>query len=60
MLTGREAGERDTEGRFPEGTVNRLVDDRLRELSRLQRRESRPERNDNGNRADNTDGSSDE
>ncbi|MBA1148420.1 AAA family ATPase [Ectothiorhodospiraceae bacterium WFHF3C12] len=48
MLTGREAGERGDEGQFPEGSVNRLVDDRLQELSRLQRWESRPERGSNG------------
>ncbi|MGC9335279.1 MAG: ATP-dependent protease, partial [Anaerolineae bacterium] len=29
LLTGMPAGERDEEGRFPEGTVNRLIEDRL-------------------------------
>ena len=29
MLTGRPAGERGADGRFPEGSVNRLVEDRL-------------------------------
>jgi predicted ATP-dependent protease len=29
LLTGLRAGERDGEGRFPEGTVNRRADDRL-------------------------------
>jgi lon-related putative ATP-dependent protease len=29
LLTGVPAGERDAEGRYPEGTVNRRVDDRL-------------------------------
>jgi lon-related putative ATP-dependent protease len=29
LLTGLSAGERDAEGRFPEGTVNRRADDRL-------------------------------
>jgi lon-related putative ATP-dependent protease len=30
ILTGVKAGERGSDGRFPAGTVNRLVDDRLR------------------------------
>mgnify|MGYP001176579371 CR=1 FL=1 len=29
LLTGMPAGERDEEGRFPEGTINRLIEDRL-------------------------------
>ena len=29
LLTGREAGERGGDGRYPEGSVNRLVEDRL-------------------------------
>src|SRR5262249_49145239 len=29
LLTGHEAGERGTGGRYPEGSVNRLVEDRL-------------------------------
>ena len=33
MLTGREAGERGPDGTYPERTVNREVDDRLRELA---------------------------
>jgi len=33
ILSGLSMGERDAEGRFPEGTVNRLVDDRLAELA---------------------------
>ncbi len=32
ILTGMEAGERDSDGRFKEGTVNYLVDKRLKEL----------------------------
>ena len=32
ILTGMPAGERQTDGRFPEGTVNHLVDQRLAEL----------------------------
>ncbi|MDX2204384.1 MAG: ATP-binding protein [Hyphomicrobiaceae bacterium] len=30
ILTGVKAGERGSDGRFPEGTVNRLVEDKLR------------------------------
>ncbi|HEY7193646.1 MAG TPA: ATP-binding protein [Gemmatimonadales bacterium] len=33
LLTGREAGERDATGAYPEGSVNRLVEDRLWELA---------------------------
>jgi lon-related putative ATP-dependent protease len=33
ILTGVPAGERGTDGRYPEGTVNALVDARLRELA---------------------------
>ena len=32
ILTGMEAGERDSNGKFKEGTVNYLVDKRLKEL----------------------------
>jgi lon-related putative ATP-dependent protease len=34
LFTGLPAGERDENGQFPEGTVNYLVDQRLRELAR--------------------------
>ena len=33
ILTGREAGEQDENGQYPEGSVNYLVDMRLRELA---------------------------
>jgi predicted ATP-dependent protease len=33
ILTGTPAGERGEDGKFPPGTVNRLVDDKLRELA---------------------------
>jgi predicted ATP-dependent protease len=33
LFTGREAGARDSDGQFPEGTVNRLVEDKLVELA---------------------------
>jgi lon-related putative ATP-dependent protease len=29
LLTGREAGERGADGKYPEGSINRLVEDRL-------------------------------
>jgi predicted ATP-dependent protease len=34
LLTGIPAGVRDKKGRYPKGTVNRLVDDRLEEFTR--------------------------
>jgi predicted ATP-dependent protease len=33
ILTGRDAGERQEDGTYPEGTVNYLVDERLKELA---------------------------
>ncbi|MFA9460688.1 Lon protease family protein [Thiohalorhabdus sp. Cl-TMA] len=40
LFTGLEAGERDPEtGRFPEGTINRRVEDRLERYSQLHRRD---------------------
>ena len=41
FLTGVPAGERDAKGEFPEGTVNRLVEDRLLAFARSRRRFSR-------------------
>ncbi|MBC7288600.1 MAG: AAA family ATPase, partial [Armatimonadetes bacterium] len=38
LLTGRPAGEKQPDGTYPEGTVNRLVHDRLRELAEARRR----------------------
>jgi len=35
LLTGLEPGERNEQGEFPEGSVNRRVEDRLIEFSRL-------------------------
>jgi predicted ATP-dependent protease len=34
LLTGRDAGERGTDGRYPEGSVNRLAEDRLEAFAR--------------------------
>jgi hypothetical protein len=33
ILTGMEAGERDEKGNFKEGTVNCMIDQRLKELA---------------------------
>ncbi len=45
LLTGCAAGERSEDGEFPEGSVNRMVEDRLRELAD-RRRELSPWAND--------------
>lgn len=37
ILTGTPAGERDSDGHFPEGTVHRLVEDNLRRYAELAR-----------------------
>ena len=37
-MTGVKAGERGSGGQFPEGTVNRKVEDRLAELADARRR----------------------
>jgi predicted ATP-dependent protease len=37
LLTGRPAGERGGDGRFPEGSVNRLIEDRLRAYATIRR-----------------------
>ena len=48
LLTGKEAGERQADGTYPEGTVNRAVQDRLRDLAEkvreFARREEEPVR----------------
>jgi predicted ATP-dependent protease len=38
LLTGTPAGARDASGKFPEGTVNRLVEDRLAGFAQARRR----------------------
>lgn len=38
LLTGVPAGERQADGSYPEGTVNHLVDNRLREMQELMRK----------------------
>ncbi|MCE2458256.1 MAG: hypothetical protein J4G14_10640 [Dehalococcoidia bacterium] len=41
MLTGFEAGELNGDGEYPEGTVHHLVEQRLREMARRDRRRDR-------------------
>jgi len=38
LLTGVPAGEADAEGRYPDGTVNRKVQDRLAEMAEMRRK----------------------
>ena len=38
ILTGIKAGERGPEGRFPAGTINRLVEDKLKDIRRARAR----------------------
>ncbi len=42
LLTGLPAGERDASGEFPQGTVNRLIEDRLRRLAEKRRELGHP------------------
>lgn len=44
ILTGVEAGQRREDGSYPEGSVNRRVDDRIREMSEALRRFARRSR----------------
>ncbi len=44
ILTGMPVGERGPDGRFPEGTVNHLAEERLRELARSFKAFGRPKR----------------
>ncbi|MCH8814967.1 MAG: AAA family ATPase [Chloroflexi bacterium] len=57
LLTGETAGERDAEGKFPEGTINQRVDVRLREMGETLRRFGRPQRPDQDNDKKSMDGS---
>ncbi len=55
LLSGMPAGERDAEGGYPEGTFNRRVDERLRELAEIRRRVDRSrgeERDEDGGHGD--------
>ena len=46
LLTGLAAGERDERGEFPQGTVNRLVCDRLHELAESRQSFAKESKND--------------
>jgi len=46
LLTGIPAGERAEDGRYPEGTINRLVEDRLAELAERRREFAKTENED--------------
>jgi predicted ATP-dependent protease len=37
LMTGRAAGERGPDGRYPDGSINRLVDNRLRAFAAVRR-----------------------
>lgn len=43
LLTGVAAGERDAEGKYPEGTISQRVDARLRQMGETMRRFGRPQ-----------------
>ncbi|WP_289832280.1 hypothetical protein [Crenobacter oryzisoli] len=43
LLTGVSAGEMDDQGSFPEGSVNRLIGDRLSKLAAIRRSYGRSE-----------------
>ena len=55
LLTGAPAGERDERGEYPEGTINRRVEDRLKRLARAAQRFSSPPAGDGGAADDETD-----
>jgi lon-related putative ATP-dependent protease len=44
LLTGMPAGERDEEGKFPEGTINRLIEDRLVAIAEKRQAFAQPEK----------------
>jgi len=37
LLTGKDAGEPDEDGNYPEGSINYLVDEKLKELALVQK-----------------------
>jgi predicted ATP-dependent protease len=45
LLTGIEAGEKDAEGNYPEGSINQRIVKRLEEIAEKQREYSRPPEN---------------
>ena len=40
LLTGRPAGERGADGAYPEGTINRAVEERLRQFAKARKEAS--------------------
>ena len=46
LLTGRPAGQRNADNVFPEGSVNRLIEDRLRSFAKVHRTAGREPSND--------------
>jgi lon-related putative ATP-dependent protease len=52
ILTGVKAGERDSDGRFPAGTVNRLVEDKLKSFAERARSFARSAGNGSANAKD--------
>jgi lon-related putative ATP-dependent protease len=48
ILTGVEAGDRDGEGNFPEGSINHRVEARLIELAEKRKAESQPVKSESG------------
>ncbi len=59
LLTGREAGIRGADGLFPDGTINRLVEDRLIEFAESRRLFNKRGRGTNGNNNGNKGNSND-
>ena len=51
LLTGTPAGERDDTGRYPEGTINALVENRLSEFAQARRRFAMRDASGNGDEA---------
>jgi predicted ATP-dependent protease len=48
ILTGIAAGERGADGAYPEGTINRRIEDRLAELAETARRFKHPSEGEGG------------
>ncbi len=59
LLTGREAGEPDDNGDYPEGSVHRLVQERLQEYARRQRAFGRQQSSNGTDQDDNPDADAD-
>jgi predicted ATP-dependent protease len=56
VLTGVEAGERDEDGKYPEGTINQRVEARLKKMGETLRRFGRPQRPPGADAKSSTDG----